>query len=65
MYRQFEYDTAARAGAGITFAWTSLRPRRLAPYLKLTDRFVSLLSEPQDLQGRFRNEACIVLGCNF
>ena len=65
MYRQFEYDTAARAGAGITFAWTSLRPRRLAPYLKLTDRFVSLLSEPQYLQGRFRNEACIVLGCNF
>ena len=35
------------------------------PYLKLTDRFVSLLSEPQYLQGRFRNEACIVLGCNF
>ncbi len=65
LYRQFEYDTASRAGGGISLAWTSLRPKRVAPYLKLSDRFVSLLAEPQHLQGRFRNEATLTLGCNF
>lgn len=63
--RQFEYDTAQRAGAELSFTWTWLRSGRLAPYLKVSDRFLSLLSEPQYLGGRTRNVACISLGCNF
>ena len=65
MYRQFEFDAVARAGAGVSFAWTSLRPKRLAPYVKVSDRFVSLLAEPQYLGGRTRNVASLSLGINF
>lgn len=63
--RQFEYETATHLGGIISFTFARTMKGGFEPYLKLTDRFVSLLSEPQYLQGRFRNEACIVLGCNF
>ncbi len=65
LFRQFEYDTASRVGAELSFTWTSLRPKRLAPYVKVSDRFVSLLSEPQYLGGRTRNVASLSLGINF
>ena len=65
LYRQYEYDTAARAGGSLSFTWSLLRFGRLVPYLKLSDRFVSLLSEPEYLQGRTRNEAALTLGINF
>lgn len=65
LFRQFEYDTAMRAGGELSFTWTWLRPRRLAPYLKISDRFTSLLQTPQYLDGRFRNTAQVALGCNF
>ena len=54
-----------RAGGELSFTWTWLRPRRLAPYLKISDRFTSLLQAPQYLDGRFRNTAQVTLGCNF
>lgn len=65
LFRQFEYDTAMRAGGELSFTWTWLRPRRLAPYLKISDRFTSLLQAPRYLDGRFRNTAQVTLGCNF
>ena len=65
LYRQYEYDTAARAGGSLSFTWSLLRFGRIVPYLKLSDRFVSLLSEPEYLQGRTRNEAALTLGINF
>ena len=63
--RYFEFKTAPRAGAsfGLTFA------RRIKggfePYLKLSDSFLSLLAEPEYLQGRTRNVAALSVGCNF
>lgn len=65
LYRQFEYDTASRAGGGLSIAWTWLGAKRMAPYFKLSDTFLILLAEPQHLTGRFRNEATLTLGCNF
>lgn len=65
LYRQFEYDTAARAGASLSFTWSLLGYRRLVPYLTVSDRFVSLLAAPQYLQSGFRNEIMLTLGVNF
>ena len=65
LYRQFEYDTAARAGASLSFTWSLLRYKGLIPYLTVSDRFVSLLATPQYLQGGFRNEAMLTVGVNF
>ncbi len=63
--RQFEFDTAPRAGASLDLAWTLLRYNKLAPYIKLSESFDSLLSESQYLDGRTRNLAAVTLGCNF
>ena len=65
LYRQFEFDTAPAAGAGLEFAYTYLISERIAPYIKLSDSFSTLLSAPQYLEGRIRNVALITLGCNF
>ena len=65
LYRQFEFDTASRAGGGVSFAWTWLGARRVVPYVKVSDTFLILLSEPQYLQGRTRNVATLSIGCNF
>lgn len=65
LYRQYEYDTAPRASFSLDFAWTILRYNKLAPYIKLSESFVTLLSEPQYLDGKTRNLAAITLGCNF
>ena len=63
--RQFEFDTAARAGAGIELSYTWTAFSGIAPYIKLSEQFRSLLAEPQYLDGRTRNVALITLGCSF
>lgn len=63
--RQFEFETATRLGGIVSFTFARSMNGGFEPYLKLSDRFVSLLAEPQYLQGRFRNEAMLTLGCNF
>ena len=63
--RQFEYETATRLGGVVSFTFARPVNGGFEPYLKLSDRFVSLLAEPQYLTGRFRNEATLTLGCNF
>ena len=63
--KTFEYETAARAGAGLELTYTRIVSERWAPYVTLSDRFQSLLSEPQYLDGRTRNVAMLTLGCSF
>ncbi len=63
--RQFEFDTAARAGAGIEFSYTWTEFSGIAPYIKLSEQFQSLLDEPEYLGGRFRNVAMLTVGCSF
>lgn len=63
--RQFEYDTAPAAGAALALIYTHRFTDKLAPYVKLSDTFTSLLAAPEYLSGRFRNIATITIGCNF
>ena len=63
--RQFEYETAARAGAGVELKYTRLVSGNFIPYVKLSDSFCHLLSAPQYLDGVGRNVAVITLGCQF
>ena len=65
LFRQFEFDTAPAAGAGLSFAYTRIISDKVAPYVKLSDSFLMLLAEPQYLGGRIRNVALIAIGCNF
>ena len=62
---QFEYETASRSKVGLELKYTRLVPGRFVPYIKLSDSFDSLLSDPQYLDGKTRNIAAITLGCNF
>ena len=63
--RQFEFDTAMKAGASLSVCWTLLRFEKLAPYIKVSDSFLSLFAAPEYLDGRFRNVASVSVGCNF
>ncbi len=63
--RQFEYETAPRAGASLEFTWTMFYFKGYAPYIKVYDRFTSLVKDNIYLDGQTRNAASIVLGCNF
>jgi len=63
--RQFEYDTASRIGAGLSFTYTRVFKERLAAFVTLKDDFTSLIQEPQYLKGRTRNALLLTLGCNF
>lgn len=63
--RQFEYETAARAGAGLELKYTRIISGNFVPYVKISDHFCHLLSAPQYLDGAGRNVAVITLGCQF
>ena len=65
LFRQFEYDTAPAAGAGLSFAYTRIISDKFAPYVKVSDTFSALLAVPQYLSGRIRNVAMITLGLSF
>ncbi len=63
--RYYEYRTLPRAGASLGFTVARRFAAGLEAYLRVSDAFTMLLSAPQSLPGRSRNQACITLGCNF
>ena len=65
LYRQFEYDTAQRAGASLSVKCSLPRRGGFTPYIGLGDSYTTLLKEPEYLDGASRNIATITLGCNF
>ena len=65
LYRQFEYDTAKRAGACLSVKYTMPAGRGFTPYVGVSDSYTTLLSAPEFLDGASRNTATITLGCNF
>ena len=65
LFPQFEFQTAARAGAGITCTWSRRFSDTFSAFLKLSDDFTMLLQQPEYLGGRSRNCALITLGCDF
>ncbi len=62
--RQFEYETAMRAGAELALTWT-MKIRKANLYVKASDRFMTMLSAPEYLGGRYRNVAQVTVGCTF
>lgn len=65
LYRQFEYDTAQRAGASLSVKCSLPVYGGVTPYISLGDSYASLLKEPEYLDGRGRNIATASIGCNF
>ena len=63
--REFEYYTAARAGAGVELKYTRRVSDRLTAFVSFSDTFRSLLSKSEYLDGATRNVALLTLGCNF
>lgn len=65
LYRQYEFETAFRAGGELGVCLSLPVQGRCMPYLRLSDRYLSLLQAPSYLDGRSRNVALITLGCSF
>lgn len=62
---QFEYETASRAGGVLSVSWIPILKGGIAPFVKISDSFVSLLEEPELLKGKTRNIASISVGISF
>ena len=62
--RQFEYETAMRAGAEIALTWT-MKIRKVSFYVKASDRYMTMFAEPEHLGGRMRNVALLTIGCTL
>lgn len=65
LYRQFEFDTAKRAGASLSVKYALPAGKGFIPYVGISDSYLSLLNAPEYLDGASRNIATITLGCNF
>lgn len=65
--RNFEYLTAGRAGAELSFRYSRFfgKAAKTMAYAEISDSFVSLVSKPEYLYGRYRNILSITLGCSF
>lgn len=64
LYRQFEYETAPYAGAGLEIKYTR-SIKKFEAYVGLRDDISSMLKTPEYLDGRFRNSAVLTIGLNL
>lgn len=62
---QHEYETAPHVCAGLNITYTRIFSETFSAYVKVSNRFATLLSDPTYLGGKTRNIACIAVGCNF
>ena len=62
---QYEYETASRAGGLLSLEWALALNKGVAPYVRVSDFYMTLLQEPQYLKGKTRNIASIAVGINF
>lgn len=65
LYRDFEFQTASRIGAGLAFRYTRLFSAKIAAYVELSDTFTSLIQSPEYLDNGHRNILTITIGCTF
>lgn len=63
--RQYEYETAFRAGGELGVCLSLPLRGKCLLYLRLSDRYLNLLRAPSYLEGRGRNVALVALGCSF
>lgn len=62
--RQFEFDTATRAGGELSLTYTRIFAK-LTTYITISDSFMTMFSAPQYLPGGNRNIATVTVGCDF
>lgn len=65
MNRQFEYDTALRAGGRLAATYELPKIGNTSPYVLISEQYIHLLQAPQYLEGSGRNVALIGLGLTF
>ncbi|MCQ2162508.1 MAG: hypothetical protein MJY86_04445 [Bacteroidales bacterium] len=63
--RQFEFETAPFAGAGLMITYSRPIKKSIEAYCTLSDDFSSLMKAPEFVAGRSRNVALISLGLTF
>lgn len=63
--RQFEFETAPYAGAGLHITYSRNIRKGMDAYVSLRDDFSSLLAAPEFLDGRFRNAALLSIGLSL
>lgn len=63
--KHFEFETAPRAGARLAVTLTLPCKGGIAPFISISDRFVTLTGNNEYLSGKTRNLAAISVGCNF
>ncbi len=63
--RQFEFETAPRAGLALGCTYTRIFSEKFSAYVRLQDGLSLLLRTPQYLDGRLRNAATLTVGCTF
>lgn len=65
LYRDYEYRTLPQTGGEVTFTYTKEFSERLSGYVRLSERYTTLLKEARYLTGNQRNSFSITLGCRF
>lgn len=65
LLRQFEFETATRAGARLEFKYSRQMSAKLSAFISLSDSFITAFKVPDSLGGRIRNCAILTLGCTF
>ena len=65
LYKEFEYRTAMRAGAGLSVRYTRLFSEKIGAFIQLSDKYLSLLKKPEYMSNSHRNTLNISIGCIF
>ena len=65
LYKEFEYRTAQRAGAELTFRYTRLFSHKVGAFIQLSDRYTTLLADPEYMSNGHRNTFNLTIGCTF
>ena len=63
--KHYEAETARRAGGSLAVTYTRLIGSSFAPWIKVSESFTTLLSNPEFLEGKTRNILTVSLGCTF
>lgn len=65
LHRDFEYRTAGKVSAGLSFRYTRLFRKGISAYIDLSDRYMHAASRVQYLYGDYRNLLTVTVGCSF
>lgn len=65
LYRDFEYDTAARVAGTLSFRYTRLFGDKFSAYIDVKDTYNHTLKKPEFLADGWRNIFTVTIGCAF